>query len=163
MFFNREIFVLRNIQLSFIHGISKWLSDSFASYGCLCSKFKEIREGFRFGQLALFLLDKFETKHSLPKVYASVFISVNPLMKHLHNSLNHLIDTYQISLEVGTHDYGIFCFIGFCMYSLLSGKPIEKLNETIDNMVQEEQLLVLKKWKTEIKFAVLRKKSFEIY
>jgi len=135
------LFVLRNVQLSLIHGVSKWSSDSFASYGCLCGEFKEIREGFRFGQLALFLLDKFETKHSLPKVYASVFISVNPWMKHLHNSLNHLMDAYRVSLEVGAHDYGIFCFIGFCMYSLLSGKPLEKLNETIgsvDNTISKK-------------------------
>ena len=32
----------------------------------------------------------------------------------------------------------------------------EKLNETIGNMVQGEQLLALKKWKTEIKFAVFK-------
>merc|ERR1711862_579959 len=61
--------------------------------------------------------------------YASVFVCINHWIQHIHNSIDPLMDSYRIGLEVGSHDYGFYGASGFCMYSLISGKPLEKLSE----------------------------------
>ncbi len=65
--------ILKMMKLTLQHGLSPWSANSFALYGILCCKVGNVDEAFRFGQLALQLLEQSQRREFLPRVYAAVY------------------------------------------------------------------------------------------
>ena len=65
---------LKMVNLTMEYGLCEHSSLAFGLYGILCMKVREqMNEGYRFGQLALKLLDLYKMDEYLPRVYAAVY------------------------------------------------------------------------------------------
>ncbi len=65
--------VLKMMKITLQHGSSAWTATAFSSYGVLCCAVDDLDQGFRFGQLALAYLEKFQCREFLPRVYFGVY------------------------------------------------------------------------------------------
>ena len=65
--------VLKLVRLTMRHGLNAVSAVGFGYYGSiLCAFSGNIADGWRYGQLALSLLDKFQTKERTPRLYLGV-------------------------------------------------------------------------------------------
>jgi predicted ATPase len=65
--------VLKMIKITVQHGSSAWTATAFSSFGMVCCAVDDFDQGFRFGQLALAYLEKFQCREFLPRVYFGVY------------------------------------------------------------------------------------------
>ncbi len=99
------LIIFKLIQLTMVNGLTTVSAVGFAMYGpviCLNSRNKE--EGFRYGQLALALLDKFQAKEWIPRVYVSVYGDLMSYKRHLRESCPYLKHAHSVGLETGDYE-----------------------------------------------------------
>ena len=90
------------IQLTMQHGLCAISSVGFALYGMLLVSFSEMSdEGWRYGQLSLALLDKFEAREWLPRVYFGVYGNINRLKTPLKELFGPLQHAYSVGMATG--------------------------------------------------------------
>jgi hypothetical protein len=65
--------VLKLMKVTLQDGLSPWAANSFATYGMLCCTIGNVDDAFRFGHLALQLLERSQRREFLPRVYAAVY------------------------------------------------------------------------------------------
>lgn len=120
--------VFTQIRLSLKYGNT---AESAFAYGCygfiLCGVVGDINSGYQFGQLALNLLERLDTRETKAK---TLFIA-HGLIKHwlepAQKTLNSLQETYIIGLETGDLEYGAYASMFYCFQALLSGRELKKL------------------------------------
>lgn len=61
----------------------------------------DVHKGYAYGQLALALLDKFQAKVWIPRVYAAVYGCVHTWTRPLEETLEPLQHAYHVGLETG--------------------------------------------------------------
>ena len=116
------IVVCEPVRLYLEAGISENSSFSFATYGLiLCSLEQNIEAGYEFGRLACNLLDKFKTKNNKAKVINVVYCTIEHYKNKIRNTLEPLIQGYQVGLETGDLEYGSYCILHYCNYSYWAG------------------------------------------
>jgi len=105
--------VLRLVRLTMKFGLNAVSAVGFGYYGSiLCAFSGSIDEGYRYGQVALALLDKFHTKEWIPRVYLGVYGHIGSYKLPLQEMYTHLERAQQIGLETGDIEVGIcdmFC------------------------------------------------------
>ncbi len=65
--------VLKLMKVTLQDGLSPWAANSFATYGMLCCTIGNVDDAFRYGHLALQLLERSQRREFLPRVYAAVY------------------------------------------------------------------------------------------
>lgn len=73
----------------------------FAFFGSILCWMGDVDEGFRFAQLSLMILKKFNTKEWIPRVAGTVFGIILPWKAPLRECLPGLFDAYRISSQNG--------------------------------------------------------------
>lgn len=117
----------------------------FATYGLWLIEKGNIDSGYRFGQLGLFL-----TKRSHTNV--SVYICVNGIMMywkhHIRETLQPLMDTYNLCMESGNIETAAQAVSFYCSYSFTAGIPLHDVLSQItyfyEIMLQNGQKLAIK-------------------
>lgn len=95
------LIITRMVQLSLRYGVCAVSSFGFAEYGILLCGWGDVDSGFRYGQLALSLLARFNTKEWLPSVYTAVYGGINHWKKSFSLSLTPLKTAHKLGLETG--------------------------------------------------------------
>ncbi|MCG8455731.1 MAG: hypothetical protein MI919_05575, partial [Holophagales bacterium] len=125
--------IFRQVQLSLRHGVAPTSAFSFAAYGLLmCGVLGAMREGYRFGQLTLRLLDRFEAKEWLSQAYTPVYALINHWNEHVHRSLEPLIYSYRVGLETGAMEYACINANIYCIHVFLGGRPLERIETEME-------------------------------
>uniref|UniRef100_A0A6V2JKU6 Anaphase-promoting complex subunit 5 n=1 Tax=Ditylum brightwellii TaxID=49249 RepID=A0A6V2JKU6_9STRA len=140
---------LRMLQISLHHGLCNDSAFSFAVYGgFLCGKFLNIHDANRFAKLSLLLLDKSESKESLPRIYCVIYGIINPWVGRHRESLNKLIYAYKVGMQYGDILYGMMSAQQYCVQAYESGVELETLIKVISKfrkeMIEHNQELSLK-------------------
>jgi predicted ATPase len=94
--------VTRMVQLTVRFGLSAVSAVGFAAYStviCMISKNKQ--QGFNYCQLALALLEKFQTREWIPRVYLFVYGETGTYRSHSIKLFHHLQHAHQVGLETG--------------------------------------------------------------
>ena len=103
----------------------------------LCGIMKDIDSGYKFGQLSLRLLEKFNIQDSKSLVlhYSAGFI--RPWKEQINNS--NIIETLQTALNVGLDtgdiEHTSYNASAYCVFSLFSGLPIEKTKQRYEKYI----------------------------
>ena len=132
------LLVFKQINLSVKYGNAPLSASAYASYGIiLCDLGFDIDAGYRFGQLALSLLDRFNIQGGTTidptkaKTLANVNFFARPWKEHLNATLHPLLEAYSSGLETGDLEAAAYAAHNYCLHSYFVGKELSKLQEEI--------------------------------
>jgi len=90
------------VEISVNFGNSPASTFGYATYGLiLCGTVGDIESGYKFGELALNLLEYLDNKEFKSRTYFYVYLFISHWKQHLKNSLSPALEAYKIGLETG--------------------------------------------------------------
>ena len=117
------------------HSVSPY---GFATYGfVLCARYGDIETGYRFGQLALILLEErvTDSKAAAKTLYAVHGFSTHS-KQHLRDCLPGLLEASRIGTENGDFEYAGRALTLHPRYMFLLGEPLSKVNKLVEHNIQ---------------------------
>ncbi|MEG4941798.1 AAA family ATPase [Microcoleus sp. F4-D5] len=143
------------IHLCIQYGNSPQAASGYGIYGLfLCGPLGEIEVGYRFGQLALNLLDRFDAKEIKSHVYVVFNAHIRHWKEHGKETLAPLLDGLKSGLETGSLEYVGYNSIYYCDHILFTGQPLEFVAQKqaqylniLLNIKQYSHIRYLKTWR----------------
>jgi diguanylate cyclase (GGDEF)-like protein len=141
--------ICQEVNLSLTFGNLPDSAKAYANYGLLlCSGLGDLETGYQFGQLALNLLKKLESK----EIYARTSFLVNFFIRHwkepLHQTLKPLQEAYKIALETGDLIHAAIAAEKYCYHAYFAGKALPLLAQEMkiyaDKMLHLKQDVALR-------------------
>uniref|UniRef100_UPI00342CBF63 trifunctional serine/threonine-protein kinase/ATP-binding protein/sensor histidine kinase n=1 Tax=Okeania sp. SIO2F4 TaxID=2607790 RepID=UPI00342CBF63 len=136
--------VTLSIKLSLQFGNSPEGGFGYVSYGVILSSFQQIEKGVKFGELALKVISKLNAKTFKARVLFVFTLFLLHRKSHLKKTLPLMQEVYTTALEVGNLEFVGYAAQAFCLYSFLSGQPLESLEPQVcsycNSLVQFNQL-----------------------
>ncbi|MBW1863408.1 MAG: serine/threonine-protein kinase PknK, partial [Deltaproteobacteria bacterium] len=127
------IMVLKLLNLTLKRGNSTYAAYAYAIYGAyLCSMSGDIEQGYRFGKLALKVLEKFDDKQLKCKVYHIFGSRINHWKKHIRENLDYSLEAYNSASETGDLQYMCFAGSNYLVQSIFMGETFEVIREKLD-------------------------------
>ncbi len=149
------LIVFKQINLSLKYGNASESSYGYTGYGVtLCSVIGDINRGYKFGQLALSLLDKFNTKELKARIYLVVNDLIKHSKEHLRETLQPLKSAYSSGLETGDLEFAALSANAYCYHAYFVGQNLGTLeqemasySDAISQLKQETALHFLQIWR----------------
>ena len=124
------LIVFRMVRLSLRYGNHPVSCFAYGSYGVLmCGVLGFMRTGYRYGQLALDLLDKLNAKEWKAQIYVTPYALIFHWNEHVRNTLRPLQQSFQIGMETGLIEFACVNTNIYCIQSFLCGRPLERVAE----------------------------------
>ncbi|WP_239651768.1 ATP-binding protein, partial [Neosynechococcus sphagnicola] len=118
----------KQVNLSILYGNASVSPFSYTIFGLiLCSLVGDIESGYQFGQLALRLLSKPNTHSLKARTLFMAYEHVLHWKEHLKESLEPLLETYQIGLENGDLEFAAYCAHCYCFQLYVVGKELAEV------------------------------------
>ncbi len=132
------IIVAKQVDLSITCGHADVSPSAYANYALiLCGIALDIESGYRFGNLALNLSNKIESKEFSAKTIEIVCLSVKHWKEHINSTLELLLNCYKIGLECGDFESASFAALDYCAHSFVCGRNLIDLEgEMFDYSLQ---------------------------
>jgi predicted ATPase/signal transduction histidine kinase len=122
--------VFTMVNLSIQYGNSAIAAHAYTFYGILlCAMLQDIDSGYRFGQLALQMLDKFDAKQLECKVKQSLNVCVLHWKISARETVKIYIDSIQAGLETGDIEYACYAAIHYSSTILFIGESLSLVKE----------------------------------
>ncbi|WP_414517211.1 AAA family ATPase [Nostoc sp. PCC 9305] len=133
------------VNLSIQFGNSAFSAFGYTFYGLvLCGSPTGIERGYRFGQLGLKLLERFNDR----KLYAKVINIFDVFVRHwrepARKTIAPLREAIQVGLEMGDVEYACYNATSYCNYLFFVGETLERVNQQ-----QQKYIDLLLKFKQE--------------
>ncbi|MDJ0583058.1 AAA family ATPase [Crocosphaera sp.] len=124
--------ILESINLLLKYGNTYGCSNVYIPYGIiLCEVSKDIESGYKFGLLALSLLEKFEPQKYKVKTLYMFNGFIRHWKEHLQGSLTSFLEVYQQGLETGDMSWGCLAPFMYCLHAFWVGKELRSLAQEI--------------------------------
>ncbi|MBP0012965.1 MAG: AAA family ATPase [Roseofilum sp. SBFL] len=142
--------VARQVNLCLQYGNTSTSADAYATYGLfLCGERGEIEKGYRFGKLAVAVLETLQTL----EIKSLVYVLFNGFIKHWHDpcrdTLADLQNAYHWGLEMGDLQNAALSAYCYCSHKFLCGIDLGDIHKEIDSYVRAVksiQQLGIKGW-----------------
>jgi predicted ATPase/tRNA A-37 threonylcarbamoyl transferase component Bud32 len=132
------------VNLSIQYGNTSFSTFAYATYGfILCGLAGEIEDGYRFGKLALRLLEKLNAKELKAKTFNIVYFLIRHWKEPIRETLQPLLEAYSSGLETGDVEYGTYCAVMYCCHSYWSGNELVELEKKM--ALYSQAIIQLKK------------------
>lgn len=119
------LMIFKQIQLSIKHGNSIQSIPVYGGYGIIqCGIIGNIDAGYKFGALAMRLLEKFNAKSIESKTYIVNYSFIDFWKNHLNRSFDPLLKSYYIGLETGDHEFAAASLMVRGIHHFLCGKEL---------------------------------------
>jgi len=117
--------VLKQVELSALHGNSQYSAFAYALYGCLhCAYLGRVKAGYGYGRLAVTLLARHEARELAPRTLFTFGSVVQHYVEPLAETLKSLHDAYMAAVDVGDLEF-IAASAGTIVYaSFFLGRPL---------------------------------------
>lgn len=108
-----------------------------SAFGCvyygawLCGQGGDVATGYRFGKLALALMERDGLDELRAKVYGNYTFFVRHWKEHAGEDLPRLLEAYQSGLEAGDLEFAGYCVYSYCWHQHGTGKPIGRLLDEV--------------------------------
>ncbi|MEG5036482.1 AAA family ATPase [Microcoleus sp. AT3-D2] len=125
------------VTLSLKYGNAPLSSHGYGTYGLIhCAVLGDMDSGYRYGQLALALLERFDTNlHN-----SQMSLSFNGFIRHwseqVKESLIGLLEGIQSGLETGDVNNACYCASFYSNYIFLSGEPLDSVETKQEQYIQ---------------------------
>lgn len=124
------LIAFRIVRLSLKYGNHPVSCFAYGSYGVLmCGVLGQMRVGYRYGQLALDLLDKLNAKEWKAQIYVTPYALIFHWNEHVRSTLRPLQQSFQIGMETGLIEFACVNTNIYCIQSFLCGRPLERVAE----------------------------------
>jgi len=124
------LIALKVLNLSLQHGNIALSTYAYATYGqILCGVVGDIPQGYRFGQLALKLLDKFNDKKHRAKTLLVVYDYIVHWQAHVKETLNPFLEAYRSGLETGDIEFAARSAMVYAYHSYFLGQELVHLEQ----------------------------------
>jgi hypothetical protein len=98
------------MKLTLTHGLCFMSPLAFSTFGMLCTKiFPTPDEAFRYGEIGLELLNNFQVREYLPRVYAAYYACIFQWKYPLHESLEYLLHAQRVGMQTGDVEFACLC------------------------------------------------------
>ena len=135
--------VLNMVKLSVQHGNSALSAFGYMTYGIiLCAGLGFINYGYKLGEFALRLMDKFEAKDLKAKMIVSFYVTIKHWKAHTRETLQPFQEGYQSGLDTGDIEYACHNAMYYANYLFAVGEPLAEVAPK-----QAQYLAVIKKFK----------------
>ncbi|MDJ1182965.1 trifunctional serine/threonine-protein kinase/ATP-binding protein/sensor histidine kinase [Roseofilum casamattae] len=142
--------VAKQVNLCLRYGNTSTSADAYATYGLfLCGERGEISQGYRFGQLAVNVLETLQTV----EIKSLVYVLFNGFIKHWQDpcreTLSDLQKAYHWGLEFGDLQNAALSAYCYCSHQFLCGINLEDLHQDLKQYargVESIQQLGIKGW-----------------
>jgi predicted ATPase/signal transduction histidine kinase len=139
------LIILKEIELSLKYGNTSLSAYAYVIYGLiLCGSLGDIESGYRFGDLALRLTDKFNAQELKAKMIDIFYGAISHWKEHTKDILNHLLQGYSIGLQTGDLEFASYCLYSHCYAAYFIGQELTGLesamasySNAISNLNQE--------------------------
>ncbi len=127
------IVISKAIILSLKRGIAPSTGFFFSAYSVvLISTLGDINGGYKYGQLATALSDRSVAKKMKYRTSVIVHGFINHWKKHLKESVDNLLVSYQKQLEFGDNEFAASSLVMYCSYFGFSGKSLNEINKEFE-------------------------------
>ncbi|GKY93905.1 hypothetical protein MPSEU_000357400 [Mayamaea pseudoterrestris] len=124
------ILALRLVRMSIERGCSGMSSVGFCSLAMIfCNGFGEVKLGIRLARLSIQLLDKFQSREWLPRVYSAVYGLCYSYSEPLRNNLKPLLMAHRVGLVSGDIE---FSALAAAMYAGVGSNAGVALSQIVD-------------------------------
>jgi PAS domain S-box-containing protein len=118
------------VNLSINYGNATWSPLSYAGYGfVLCGVVQDIELGYKFGQLALSLAERLNTKKGKVKALHIFSYHVMQWKVHLKETIPQLVEAYQEGVETGDFEIASYVAYTVCHHSFFVGEELTQLEQ----------------------------------
>lgn len=126
------VVALSMVDLCVRGGNSEFAAFAYTEYSLLfVGTGGDVESGYRFGRLALDLLERYPTRELKGQVYLVFNFFVRHWKEPLRATLDPLLESMHASLEVGDVEYACYAASFYCSYLALSGEPLESARQQI--------------------------------
>jgi predicted ATPase/GAF domain-containing protein len=140
------LLTFKGVGLSVKYGNALSSPASYALYGLiLCGVLGDIESGYRFGNLALKVLERLNARNVEARTVFSVNWFVRHWREHARQTLQPLLDGYSTGLETLDLEYAGYCALTYCQYSYFMGKELALLERDLAKYNEVFQKLKLEK------------------
>jgi len=120
------LLVLKQFMLSVQHGSAPISAYTYAMYGAiLCGEMDDIEHGYRFGQLALKLMERFKAQALKVRIEFWVNAIIRGWKEHIRPILPLYLETYQSALEFGELVPAANAVYAYCFHLYVIGHNLE--------------------------------------
>ena len=120
--------IVTMLNLSVTYGNSGTAAFAYALYGMLlCAMMEDIELGYRFGQLALHILDQYETAELTCKVNQLVYAFIRNWKELARERVECLADNVFTGLENGDLEFACYSAINYCDNLFLIGESLDTI------------------------------------
>ncbi|WP_392535078.1 AAA family ATPase [Nostoc sp. C117] len=120
--------ILKQIDLSLKYGNAPLSAHAYVNYGLiLCGAVADIESGYKFGKLALCLVDNYNFKEVKAKIMMVFYGAIKHFKKHTKETLQYLLEAYSIGLETGDLEFAAFSLYNYSSYSYFIGSELTGL------------------------------------
>ncbi|HEY9675312.1 MAG TPA: AAA family ATPase [Waterburya sp.] len=122
------LIMCKMVNLSINNGNALWSPLGYAAYGLiLCGVVQDIELGYKFGKLALSLVERLNNKKGSAKAFLVLGSHVMHWKEHLRKTIPILLDGYQSGVETGDFEFAGYCAFNLCYYSYFAGQELTDL------------------------------------
>ena len=112
------LIVCKMVNLSIEYGNATWSPLSYATYGVvLCEDVRDIEISYKFGQLALNLAERLNTKKGNTKALTIFGANIMHQKVHFMRTIPILVDAYQNGVETGDFEFASYAACTACCHS----------------------------------------------
>ena len=145
------LLTFKGIRLSLQYGNTLSSPVMYSVYALvLCGVLGDIESGYRFGNLALRMLERFKTTDVEARTVFTVNWFIRHWWEHSWQTLQDLLNGYSTGLETLEIEFACYCILAYCHYSWYVGKElsflereIEKYSEVFHKFQQEQPLKLI--------------------
>jgi len=126
-----QMIILTEVRICITYGNSMYAPYCFASYALACVSHGDLDTGYRFGKLAMTLLEG--TNNSLQRSKTSFVVNgiVWHSKQHLRTTLPGLEAGYQSGLETGDLEYATINILLYCEHSFFAGVELHQFENVM--------------------------------
>lgn len=125
------------------YGNSPYASIAYVFYGVILCRLGDISLGYQFGQLAIRLLDKFQSRSLKSRVYAPFGYFIEHWKADLNSASGYLMESFKTGMQTGDLEYAGYSISLYCAYKLWMGEPIKLVEQETAKYVKLTQQLKL--------------------
>ncbi len=130
------LLIAKTVHLSVKHGNAPESALSYASYGLiLCGYVGDLDSGYRFGRLAMKLLERFASGKLRVNTIMVVHFFVKPWKEHYADQLEALRDAFRTGMESGSLEEAAHSAYMYCSGLFRIGKALPELEKEMATTV----------------------------
>ncbi len=127
----------KQVCLSIKHGNTALSSYAYAGYGAiLCGALGDIDAGYRFGTLAVAILEKFSANTLKVKVFHLVENHIKHWKDPFQNAPAVLLDAYQSGVQTGDFEYAAYVGFNYCHFLYFTGRELPEVHRELEKYTQ---------------------------